>query len=266
MRKTLGMLLILTMALGMLAGTAQAGMPFAADFAEPGPEDITEVEALEIARPIWIKNVGTADNWDEYIEFVTEFLHMEGENGETRHVWALRLYNRMGMESCLVLLDAQTQEVIREEVFLWYELDAAFAAEDNARWFWSLEDKALYYRLYVRTDMEMVYEGLPGPEHVTQERAMATALEALEEYAGMTEEKLAALRLDTTFYVYPIKQHDYEKDSWVFAWRPLLPDKGWNYKILYQVTVNANDGSLVLVMDEHYMLYPPQSDQEPGKG
>lgn len=264
MRKWMTMLAAALLMLGMLAGGAQAeveGYELDAVLSEPGADAITVEEAAEIARPVWEKTVGTADDWERYIEYVPTFIEIAQDDGSTRPAWALRLYDRNGAYlSCLVMIDAETGEVISTQAFEWFELEVAYNNAGNSRFFWSLEDLELFFHLYLKTDYDDLYASQPGPDHVSKEEAEQIALDAVVEHCGVTAESLALLPKEVAFYEFiGSEEEQYADDYWTICYRTLLQQEDSFHGIMYQVNLSAKTGELMLVGDNNTIYYPEYS-------
>lgn len=245
--------LALALLVSLSACAAAEPLPFTARLAQPTDADITQAEALDIARPEWEAAIGTADNPDRYIDPRATLLALDMD-GETRRVWHMLLWDRNGvLPLCFTVIDAETGDVLGTETFTLTDFHLSHQADPFM--FWPLEQKNTLYYFYQSWMMDGMTVGLPDERHMTQDEATALARETLAAEYGVKPEALDNYLLDVNFYLHgpygAEQQHDIpESEQWVIVYRPLLPDRNGEYPILYQVTMDAATGEVLLTVNE----------------
>ena len=120
-------------------------------------------------------------------------------------------------------------------------LTKRWETERGPRWFWSLEDRALYDRLYVSTSMSVSV--LPEEGDLPQEEALAIAREAIAQACGIQPETLdQEYRLDMELCLCSLQSAEKER-VWNVCFRQLNPQSG-NWDLCYWADILADDGTV----------------------
>lgn len=124
------------------------------------------------------------------------------------------------------------------------EWEAAFGKDQI---FWPLEIRALEYlsRQPSYQDYWTAMPGLPGPEDIPQEKALAIARAAMEKSPKIAEEVKARLKPDIAYFFCEVSFNGYGNQWYIQFHDPDHPLK----EMLYLVVIDADTGDVVLTQD-----------------
>lgn len=256
MRRYVGFLLVMLLALTRLSAMAESDPFMAAMVGEPGSGDITLENTVAIAKEAVSKEAGEP--------FVSEhgmtacFLTIDLQ-GEPRQAWHIVLCNgARDVKDCYAAtVLSPGGEVAGIDRFKWSDRRDAWEVEKGPYPLWTAEDKALFYALYTRTDADGYGDGVPGADDLMSDQAVKIAREALIAQKNADPEEMDSLMLSTWFQV-KLKEGGDQADYWCVLYLTENPDSPSKYDTVYQANVASPDGEI-------YMLYSLHADG-PGNG
>ncbi|MGI6695817.1 MAG: PepSY domain-containing protein [Christensenellales bacterium] len=124
------------------------------------------------------------------------------------------------------------------------ELEAAFGKEQI---FWPLEARALEFlsRQPNYQDYWIAMPGLPGPEDITEEEALAIARERMENSKKITDVLKVRLKPNIGYFFYPNSFNNHGNEWFIQFHDPDHPLK----EMLFSVIIDADTGDVVMTLD-----------------
>lgn len=124
------------------------------------------------------------------------------------------------------------------------ELEAAFGKEQN---FWPLEARVLEFlsRQPNYQDYWTAMPGLPGPEDIPQEQAVAIAQERMESSVKIADVVKARLKPNVAFFFYP-EDYDGHGNTWYIQFHD---SEHPSLEVLHLVIIDADTGEVILTQD-----------------
>lgn len=184
------------------SASASADPLLSATFATPvSGEDTGYEDALAIAREAWLSQIeNQAEAWEPGI--TSEFLTID-ISGTPERAWRIVFHTaqRIDEPNFVVVVLSPSNKVAFAEEFIESEKILEWENEKGGSFdYWSLQDKALFYALYMDDPIDEVKMGVPGEGDVTVEEALLRAAEILVE-SGVAREDIESKSVSVNFWV-----------------------------------------------------------------
>lgn len=250
-RKLAGIVLLVLLC---VASLALAEMPVPVLILTPGAEDLDQEKAEEIARMATLE--AYADVTKEKLQegrIYSAFVEVKVD-GKAEKAWIVKLYH--GLFPVTYVTVQSPDGTVLDVTEYYGTLFDNWAKEKGHSVHWTMEEKALFFRLGDLAAEDDFYVDIPREGDISEEEAISAAKAYITSETGRDEAELAPLLADASITrIVETPDHDYW--SIVFHDPELLEEKG-EASVQYQVNVRTKDG----VVDAFFNI----KDDGPGHG
>lgn len=249
MRRMMGLLLAVLVAVGCLPAMAESDPYRAAVITVPESGDMTLDDALVIAKEAISTAAGEA--FVSHHGMTASFLTIALQ-GETQRAWHIVLCNgvRNEVDAYAATVLSPSGEVAGVDRFFWHDRRAAWEADMGPYPLWTIEDKALFYALYTGTADDGYGNGVPQANDLTAEAAVEIARAALIADKHADAEEMETLMLSTWFQV-SLAEGSEAADYWCVLYVKENPEAPGGYDTIYQANVTSPDGAVEMLYSLH---------------
>ena len=202
--------------------------------------DLQRDTAIEIAIKTAVHNYGVDEEEIKNATITTYFVQADID-GRMEHVWMVKFcggffsiinVNILSPEG--QILDATNSVSLKEATDSWVK-------KKGQDYFWSIEDKELFFNMYSGTGIGDVIS-LPSEEDIPQDSALGLAKKHIAENTNLDVNAIDSLVVSTTFWR---TTDSPSADHWSFCFHdPDALDSGEESR-LYQIDILSQDGSVI---------------------
>lgn len=248
--------LLFTMSLALVAFAEPLFLT--ATVAAPGEEDLTQEEALVIAKKEWEKTLGAVDYErkvdDWLVKFPVSIFVNVTVDGKTERAWCMALRDRITEDGCVVTILSPSGTVVDVATYKCNDVREEVIKTKGDLDFLSLEDMMIYGAMVESLPGDTARRGLPEEGDLTREEAIAKAKEIVLERSDVSAEDLDAMPYVIAYWVnVPIadsEKGNYDTNHWTVAFGTGGPDVGEPFHSIYYVNLSVKNGDVFFYYDE----------------
>ena len=162
-------------------------------------------------------------------------------DGQIKHVWMVRLAGGFFSPIYVNILSPTGQILDASNTVSLREATESWVREKGQDYFWSIEDKELFFSMYSGMDIGYIIS-LPSEEDISQDSALAFAKEYVAQNTKLDINTINGFPVSSTFW----KTTDVSSaNHWSFVFHDKNSlDRGEESR-LYQIDIHSQDGSVL---------------------